>query len=169
MDKLMFIDGYNVIGLWPHLRPLREYQLAHARELLIDSITNYQAYTGIKCIIVFDGYKVNARAARQVHSKVEVHFTHREETADTYIERHVRAYMSDKCKVYVATSDHRQQIATFALGALRVPVMELLEDVQRCAQQAHHVITPNSRPKNTLDHFLSAEQRAALHQFRKQK
>ncbi|MBU6145912.1 MAG: NYN domain-containing protein [Paenibacillaceae bacterium] len=169
MDKLMFIDGYNVIGLWPHLRSLREQQLAQARELLIDSITNYQAYTGIKCIIVFDGYKVNVRAARQMHSKVEVHFTNRTETADTYIERHVRAYMSDTCQVYVATSDHRQQIATFALGALRVPVMELLEDVQRCAQQAHRVIAPEATRQNTFDHFLSPEQRAALHHFRKQK
>lgn len=58
MDILL-VDGYNIIGAWPDLQKLKdENNLEDARKILINKMAEYQAYTGMKVIVVFDAHLV---------------------------------------------------------------------------------------------------------------
>jgi predicted RNA-binding protein with PIN domain len=168
MEKLLLIDGYNVIGSWVHLRKLQNEHFQQARDILIDTIANYQAYTGTRCMIVFDAYKVKSPANQLLCSRVEVHFTKRDETADAFIERQVRKMASVHLQIYVATSDYSEQMIAFGSGALRLSVDDLWQEVQRCqAQLRAQTQRPALSNRNTFDHRLSPEHRNVFERWRK--
>ncbi len=130
---VLIVDGYNVIGAWPKLAAIRDRDLAQARDLLIESLAEYQAYTGTKVIIVFDAYSVHGVEKKHKSYKIEVIFTKENETADERIEKLVGEVMNIKTQVYVATSDYTEQRTIFAQGALRKSARELvgeIEDIQ---------------------------------------
>ncbi|MBR3379616.1 MAG: ribosome-dependent mRNA decay endonuclease Rae1/YacP, partial [Bacillus sp. (in: Bacteria)] len=47
MDILL-VDGYNMIGAWPQLQHLKENSFEEARDVLIQHLAEYQAYTGYR-------------------------------------------------------------------------------------------------------------------------
>ena len=85
--EILLVDGYNIIGAWPELRELRKHDLAAARDLLVEKMAEYQAYTGMRVIIVFDAYEVQGIEKKEKNYKVEVIFTKENETADERIEK----------------------------------------------------------------------------------
>ena len=53
--ELLIVDGYNIIGAWPHLVKLKNQdKMEDARDSLLHELSNYQKYTGIKVRVVFD-------------------------------------------------------------------------------------------------------------------
>jgi hypothetical protein len=75
----VILDGYNVINLW---EDLKEEELYVARERLIRVMEDYQAYSGNRVTIVFDGASVNNEGV----SEVEVMFSRPPKNADALIE-----------------------------------------------------------------------------------
>ncbi|SIT87532.1 NYN domain-containing protein [Edaphobacillus lindanitolerans] len=124
MDVLL-VDGYNIIGAWPELKALREVRLEDARDLLIEMMAEYRAYTGWRVIIVFDAQFVPGIATASRRHDVEILFTKENETADERIERLASELGSRRVQVHVATSDHTEQRVIFAQGALRKSAREL--------------------------------------------
>jgi predicted RNA-binding protein with PIN domain len=124
MDILL-VDGYNIIGAWPELRELKNRDLEAARDLLIEKMAEYQAYTGMKVIIVFDAYDVQGIEKKEHNYKVEVIFTKENETADERIEKLSIALNNRKTQIHVATSDYTEQWAIFGQGALRKSARDL--------------------------------------------
>ncbi len=59
MNDILIVDGYNIIGAWGDLKKLRDVDLQSSRDALIDKMADYQGYTGIKVMIVFDAYTVH--------------------------------------------------------------------------------------------------------------
>lgn len=57
MDILL-VDGYNMIGAWPRPQHLKENSFEEARDILIQHLAEYQAYTGYRVIVVFDAHMV---------------------------------------------------------------------------------------------------------------
>lgn len=57
MDILL-VDGYNMIGAWPQLKDLKANSFEEARDVLIQKMAEYQSYTGIRVIVVFDAHLV---------------------------------------------------------------------------------------------------------------
>ncbi|GMB09984.1 NYN domain-containing protein [Thermolongibacillus altinsuensis] len=127
---ILIVDGYNIIGAWPELRKLRDEDLALARDLLIEKMAEYQAFTGYKVIIVFDAHLVQGVEKKYHEHQVEVIFTKENETADEYIEKLAKSLNNIRTKIYVATSDYTEQWAIFGQGALRKSARELLSEME---------------------------------------
>lgn len=131
MMNILIVDGYNIIGAWPELRELKEEDdLAAARDLLIDKMAEYQAFTGDRVIIVFDAHLVQGNEKKYKNHQVEVIFTKEHETADERIERLAKSLINVRTKVYVATSDYTEQWTIFSQGALRKSARELLAEME---------------------------------------
>jgi ribosomal protection tetracycline resistance protein len=125
LPGLLIVDGYNMIFSWDSLHHLGREDLSAARTKLLDILANYQAYTGIETIVVFDGYKVHDNIGTHIDKgKFHVIYTREEETADAWIEKAGYEY-GKKYTLSVATSDALIQNAVFSQGALRVSAREL--------------------------------------------
>jgi predicted RNA-binding protein with PIN domain len=168
MEDVLIIDGYNVIGAWPHLRNLREQNLDLARDLLIDSIADYQGFTGIRCMIVFDAYNVPGLGRTDQLRKVDIFYTKEKETADERIERLVKQLTRRRRQVYVATSDFTEQSVTFGAGALRLSARELWIKIQETVREVSKQVDaqPLSQ-RNTFDNRMNSELRSLFDRWRK--
>lgn len=104
-EKYLIVDGYNVIFAWEDLKDLSASSIGGARDKLYDRLHNYQGFTKVNIILVFDAYKVkdNKGKSEIIHG-IEVVFTKEGETADQYIEK-LSVNMGEKYNVTVATSD----------------------------------------------------------------
>lgn len=125
MGNILVVDGYNIIGAWSELKSLQENDMGQARDLLIEYMANYQAYTGYQIIIVFDAYNVPGIESKLSTYEVQIIYTKEKETADECIERLIKTLKNVKNQVYVATSDYAEQRTIFAQGALRKSAREL--------------------------------------------
>lgn len=130
MDVLL-VDGYNIIGAWPELKKLKQFDLESARDLLISKMAEYQAFTGTKVIVVFDAHLVPG--IQQVYSQydITVVYTNENETADEKIEQLVFELKDSLTQLYVATSDYAEQKTIFGQGALRKSARELLIEMEK--------------------------------------
>ncbi|KGP72508.1 NYN domain-containing protein [Pontibacillus yanchengensis] len=122
---VLIVDGYNIIGAWPELQTLRDKDLGSARDLLIEKMAEYQAYSGDQVIVVFDAHYVRGIEKKVKNHKIEVVYTRENETADERIEKLSKERKNVRNQVYVATSDYTEQRTIFAQGALRKSAREL--------------------------------------------
>jgi uncharacterized protein len=130
MEDLLIVDGYNVIGAWPVLSEMKTKELGRARDELLSILSEYQAYSGIKIVVVFDAHQVPGVGKKLKEYRVDIYYTKENETADELIERLVKRWSSRRRRITVATSDYTEQRVTFGSGALRKPARELLMDVE---------------------------------------
>lgn len=128
--NILLVDGYNIIGDWEELQWLRDKDMAGARDLLIEKMADYQAFTGTKVMIVFDAHEAPGKETKLKQFKVDVIYTKENETADERIERLIKKLKNVKTQVYVATSDYTEQRTIFAQGALRLSARELKIEFQ---------------------------------------
>ena len=130
------VDGYNVIHAWKELACLLD-DLAHARDRLIFLLSEYGAYEASDITIVFDATHTACEVREEQCGKhLTVIYTGAGETADTVIER--LAYeLSDRCEVYVVTSDGTEQRVALGAGAYRIPSRELERRVKRVKAKLH--------------------------------
>ena len=129
--EYMIVDGYNIIFQWPDLSALARESIDAARGRLLDILSNYQGYTGLKMTVVFDAYRTDRTPeAIMSYDNLEVVFTRRGVTADAYIERQVHE-LAPKYRITVATSDGLEQLTSMSLGALRMSASMLREDVTK--------------------------------------
>lgn len=130
MKTILIVDGYNVIHGSDELKRLAEIELEEARVQLINDLNGYSGFKGWETILVFDAYQQQSREKREeLVGRIKVVFTEKNKTADSYIEKLVynlpKAY-----RVRVVTSDFTLQQMVMASGAERIPVRELIEDIQ---------------------------------------
>ncbi|WLV24793.1 NYN domain-containing protein [Aciduricibacillus chroicocephali] len=153
--NILVVDGYNMIGAWSELQQLKDKELAKARDLLIDWMADYQAYSGSRVIVVFDAYEVRGLQTNLKTYDVEIIFTKERETADECIERLVKSLKNVKNQVYVATSDFAEQRTIFGQGALRKSARELyieLKNIEReIAIEIEEYSAGKFQPKIPLD------------------
>ncbi|GAA4723528.1 NYN domain-containing protein [Brevibacillus fulvus] len=139
--QLLIVDGYNIIGAWPELRALKEAErMDEARDLLISKLADYQSYSGIKVIVVFDAYTVPGLGRQLQDYKIDIYFTKQKETADERIERLVSQFYERNRQIYVATSDYTSQRVIFGQGALRKSARELLLDIESAGKEIHEQV-----------------------------
>jgi len=124
-EDILLVDGYNIIGAWEELRQLKNNQLSDARDLLIERMAEYKAFTGWRVIVVFDAYLMHGLEKKKLSHDVEVLFTRENETADERIEKLVSELSHRRVQIHVATSDLTEQWIIFAQGALRKSAREL--------------------------------------------
>lgn len=123
--EYLFVDGYNIINSWDNLKELSSISLEMAREELIEIMSEYQIYSGIKIIIVFDAHLVRGNSGLVENIKgIQVIYTKENETADQYIEKTLDEISRVK-KVRVATSDWLEQQIVLGRGGTRISAREL--------------------------------------------
>ncbi|KKK37032.1 hypothetical protein WQ57_15830 [Mesobacillus campisalis] len=156
MDILL-VDGYNIIGAWPELSALKNKDLASARDLLVEKMAEYQAYTGYRVIVVFDAYYVQGTEKKLKNHKVEVIFTRENETADERIEKMAIDLGNRLTQIHVATSDFTEQWAIFGQGALRKSARELLTEINVIEQKIEKRVRKIQEKKPVSKIPLSSE------------
>ena len=141
MSEWLLIDGYNVINNWREFKNIREENLEHARELLVEYVSEYGVFKGQKVIVVFDAQEipsgVNDRSEKR--SAVEVVFTNEGETADSWIERKTYELVKDGHKIFVVTSDYAEQMMILGAGAYRVSSPELRSNWLKAKKQIDEI------------------------------
>lgn len=110
-QAILFVDGYNMIGAWPHLASLmKQDELEKARDRLIFDLSQYKKMSDFaKVVVVFDAYQVPGVTKNFDQFDLTVVFTKEGETADAYIEREIAQYLSPVYRLIVATSDAAEQ------------------------------------------------------------
>ena len=127
--NITIIDGYNVINAWPELKDISKYSLETARDRLIEQVAEYMSMSGQEVIIVFDAYNLD-RPKETIIEKynMQIVYTKRFQTADTYIERQILE-ISRKDNLTIVTDDGQIQILATSKGAKRMTSTELRSDI----------------------------------------
>jgi predicted RNA-binding protein with PIN domain len=113
--RYLIVDGHSVIFAWPELRKLHARRSSLAREALLKQLRDYQDWTGVRVVAVFDGKgkKVNATSDP---SEVQVFYSRSGQSADAIIERLASKY-AKRYELTVATSDSMEAETVHACGA----------------------------------------------------
>ncbi len=164
--EYLFIDGYNIINQWQYYRILSR-NIENSRNKFIELLVEYQAYTGLKVIVVFDAHLVKGSLEKkELVSGVEVVFTKENETADSYIEKQL-----DKIgryeRVQVATSDGAIQQIVLARGGTRISAQEMLLELENTKKDIR-TKTDKPRQKGTnIDQILDSDTLIKLEKIRR--
>jgi uncharacterized protein len=113
--RYLIVDGHSVIFAWPELRRLHERRSSLAREALIKRLRDYQDWTGVRVIVVFDGKGRKIEASSEP-AEVQVFYSRTGQTADAIIERLASKY-AKRFELMVATSDSMEGETVEACGA----------------------------------------------------
>ena len=134
-QKLILVDGYNIIFAWEELAKQAQSDLDAARRQLCDALSSYAGFTKHRVILVFDGYKQkgNPGEKTQFHN-IQVVYTREGETADAYMEALVHD-IGKNYAVYVASSDGLVQLSSLGSGVLRMSARELKAAVEEARKE----------------------------------
>ena len=127
----LIVDGHSVIFAWPKLRRLHERRTSLARDALIKKLRDYQDWTGIRVVVVFDG-KGSRVSETSEPGEIQIFYSRAGQTADSVVERLASKYAS-QFRVIVATSDYLEEQTVSAFGAECVSaegLRALLEDAR---------------------------------------
>jgi hypothetical protein len=169
MTETLIVDGYNIIYAWPELEKLIESGMDHARSKLISILADYAALAGQRVILVFDAHHMkNTAGSTEAIDGIEVVFTQAGETADALIER-LAGCLTERCKVYVATSDQAEQAIVFGRGAYRLTPGELREQVRLTKKESERFYGQATPADGYLENRLVSNVRSRLEKLRRQK
>jgi predicted RNA-binding protein with PIN domain len=113
--RYLIVDGHSVIFAWPELRKLHARHSSLAREALIKQLRDYQDWTGVRVVVVFDG-KGKKTSAISEPGDVQIFYSRSGQPADAIVERLASKYARD-FELMVATSDSMEAETVQACGA----------------------------------------------------
>src|SRR5918911_3605649 len=100
--RYLIVDGHSVVFAWPQLRKLHTRRSSLAREALVKQLRDYQDWTGVRVVVVFDGKGKNVEAISNP-ADVQIFYSRSGQSADAIIERLAGKY-AKRYKITVATS-----------------------------------------------------------------
>jgi predicted RNA-binding protein with PIN domain len=113
--RYLIVDGHSAIFAWPELKRLHARRSSLARDGLVKKLRDYQDYSGVRVVVVFDGTGASTTEDSEPHG-VQIFYSRRGQTADAVIERFASKY-APKFDLTVATSDLLEQETASACGA----------------------------------------------------
>lgn len=113
--RYLIVDGHSVIFAWPELRKLHARRSSLARDALIKQLRDYQDWTGVRVVAVFDGKGTKVEATSEPED-VQVFYSRSGQSADAIIERLASKY-AKQFDLTVATSDSMEAETVQACGA----------------------------------------------------
>ena len=113
--RYLIVDGHSVIFAWPELRKLHVRRSSLAREALLKQLRDYQDWTGVHVVVVFDG-KGKKVDTTSHPADVQIFYSRSGQTADAIIERLASKY-AKRYELVVATSDSMEAETVHACGA----------------------------------------------------
>jgi predicted RNA-binding protein with PIN domain len=166
MEEWLIVDGYNVLGA-AETAPFSS--LEEARDRLIRRLSEYQAISGRKVILVFDAHRMPGAGTKQVLEQIEVQYTRQRETADERIEKLVRQLRQPGRQIFVATSDYLEQRLVFGQGAYRISSRELLREMEDVREELKRENQIRQMPRKSGLDGLPDEARKRLELWRRKK
>jgi uncharacterized protein len=127
--RYLVVDGHSIVFAWPELRKLHERRASLAREALIKRLRDYQDWTGVRVVVVFDGKGSQVGATSDPH-EIQIFYSRKGQTADAIIERLASKYAM-RFDLIVATSDYLEQQTASACGAECISPKMLREILER--------------------------------------
>ncbi len=113
--RYLIVDGHSVIFAWPELRKLHSRRSSLAREALVKQLRDYQDWTGVHVVVVFDGKGKKVEATSDP-ADVQIFYSRSGQSADAIIERLASKY-AKRYELIVATSDSLEAETVHACGA----------------------------------------------------
>lgn len=163
--EVLLVDGYNLMHAARDAKLLDADDLAHDRDTLADWLANYAAFNSKDSVLVFDGAGRTTDLTQR--PGLQVVFTRRDVTADTYIERAAHLLVRKGYRVSVVTSDYEEQKSVFGSGAIRVSSREFLQELAHSKRRETHYTGRGDAQRNPLDSGLSRDVVRLLHRMRK--
>ena len=121
--------------LFLHGTELAKTNLDAAKDKLISLLSNYQGITGVKTLLVFDGYKVKGNhGSTTVQEDIEIVHTKENQTADQFIEAYTHKN-EGQYQMTVATSDGLIQTITRGAGCQIISSRELYSAMEAAAKE----------------------------------
>lgn len=114
-DRLVVLDGYNIVHRSPQLKPGPGRSLRESREKLVNLLSWMMGGQTARFLIVWDGAEGGGRDERS--GRVEVRFSKPPEKADDLIRRIVEAEVERVDRVTVVTADLEVARHARAMGA----------------------------------------------------
>jgi len=167
----LIVDGYNIINAWDELKEIALTDLDHAREKLIDAITEYAEFTGRLGIIVFDAYNIKSCKEKiEKRKNITIVYTKEYQTADSYIEKFIGS-LSKYDDVKVATNDYAEQQIVLGKGASRITSRELKLDLENAKSKIREKNTSVHKKiqRNWLEDRLDKETLSKLENIRRKR
>lgn len=113
--QYLLVDGHSIIFSWPELRALHDRRTSLARDALVRQLRDYQDWTGVHVVVVFDGR--GPKVSHQADPKeIQIFYSRTGQTADSIIERLASKY-AERFELVVATGDYLEQETAAASGA----------------------------------------------------
>lgn len=113
--QFLIVDGHSVIFAWPELRVLHQRRTSLARDALVRMLRDYQDWSGVRAVVVFDGRGTGIEASAEP-GEIQIFYSRAGQTADAIVERLASKYAA-QFKLLVATNDHLEQETAAACGA----------------------------------------------------
>ena len=129
--QYLLVDGHSIIFAWPELRSLHERRTSLARDSLTRQLRDYQDWSGVRVVLVFDGRGPTVSHEAQP-GEIQIFYSRVGQTADSIIERLASKY-AERFPIVVATGDYLEQETASACGAETVSP-EGLRDLLREAR-----------------------------------
>jgi predicted RNA-binding protein with PIN domain len=123
--QYLIVDGHSIIFAWPELRRLHERRSALAREALTKQLRDYQDWSGVRVVVVFDGSGSHVGVSSE-RGEVQTFYSRRGQTADAIVERLAAKY-AGRFDVVVATADAKEKATVSSFGASCVSAEALRE------------------------------------------
>jgi predicted RNA-binding protein with PIN domain len=121
--RYLIVDGHSAIFGWPELEKLHSRRSSLAREALVKKLRDYQDYTGVRVVVVFDG-SGSAATEDSEPDGVQIFYSRAGQTADAIIERLASKY-AGKFNLIIATSDRLERETVSASGADCISIANL--------------------------------------------
>jgi len=160
-QRVLLVDGYNVIRQTPPYRELAECDLESARVALVSDVAAY-AHGEWDATVVFDGGN-NVHSSGEVHSTagIKVIFSRFGSDADSLIESLSRVAREQGHAVDVVTSDAQTQWAVFGRGVARRSSAEFATEL-RADEAEWREHAPCGPTRSRLEDRLDAAVREKL-------
>lgn len=169
LEDFLIVDGYNIINSWSELAALKQQNFEHAREKLVDILSDLQGVFKGKIIVVFDALNVKGGTEQRVLlGGIEIIYTQEGETADACIEKLVGRLPAGSI-IGVATSDWAEQRIIFGRGAHRLSARDLYERVREAEIEREKYASVGSFEANKLDSNIEDHVKDTLEKLRRSK
>ncbi len=165
----LIVDGYNVINAWSDLNEIAKVDLEGARERLNFILGEYASFSGIYTIVVYDAYRVKTSEKREEEiGNLKIVYTKEKQTADSYIEKLITQFGSQKHFIIrVASDDMAEQQMVLGKGGSRITTRELSIEVERLSAKIKTTTMTEKTEKNTLSEVVDTDVFKKLEAMRK--
>lgn len=163
-NKLLIVDGYNVLrsgSRYRHLRQNPDYTddvFNKSREALLKDVMAYKGHDYREAIIVFDaGDNQFSDGKAEVIGGVRIMFSPAGSSADKVIEKLAHDAGERGVEVMVVTSDAAIQDAVFGGGVDRMSANGFSHEAEMMDEETHLDETPVIAQKRTVAERIDAE------------